>query len=186
MGTVYFDMSVSLDGYVAGPGDDLSWHRVDDELMEHFFERERTNGAHIYGRRLYESMLYWQDHDAAPADSGPAHEYGPIWREMPKYVAARALLRPADNTSLIEGDLGAAVAAIKEKTPGSISVGGPTLAASLTRLGLVDEITRYVVPVVIGDGIPFFPKEIGHLELELVEARTFASGVVMERYRVPR
>lgn len=183
--TVYFAMSVSVDGFVNGPDGGLDWHRVDDELFEHFLELDRRAGWHVYGRRLYETMKFWEspEEEAVPVAPELAREYGRVWRAMPKLVVSSTLGSVSGNAELLEGELGAAVADLRSRSTGDISVGGPTLAGALARLGLVDEFRRYVVPAVTGGGTPYFRDDVGRLELELVETHRFGSGVVLERHR---
>ncbi len=182
---VYFGMSVSLDGFINGPDGDLSWHKVDDELFSHFIEIDRRTGWHVYGRGLYETMQYWEtfrEEDAPPGDTLMA-EYARIWEELPKLVVSRTLESVSGNARLLAGDLADAIVELKKTSEGDISVGGASLAGSLAQLGLIDEYHRYVTPVVIGDGTPFFHPRIDPFELELLETQTFGSGVLLERYR---
>lgn len=182
---VYFSMSVSADGFINGPDGEIDWHRVDDELFEHFIELDREAGWHVYGRRLYETMTYWEtaEEEAVPLDPSLVREYARVWRAIPKLVVSNTLDSVGGDARLLEGDLGEAIRGLKSRSSGDISVGGATLAGSLTRLGLVDEFRRYVMPVVVGAGTPYFSPGIGRLDLELVETRRFGSGVVLERYR---
>ena len=184
---VYFDMSVSLDGYVNDKTGGLQWHRVDGELFRHFIDNDRENGGHIYGRKLYESMLFWEtafeNPDAAEVmKDEQMQEYTRIWKSIPKLVVSRTLTEVTGNAELVNADLKSAVESFKAQSTGNISVGGPTLAASLARLGLVDEFRLYITPVVIGGGTPFFLPELAGLELDPIESRQFANGVTMLRY----
>lgn len=185
---VYFDMSVSLDGYVNDQDGSLDWHRVDNELFRHFIENDRKTGWHIYGRKLYEAMRFWEtaleNPDVAEMMKDEQMQtYARIWNGKPKLVVSRTLSEVSGNAELLRGDLKEAVNAIKAKSTGDISVGGPTLAATLAKLGLVDEFRLYITPVVTGGGTPFFQPELAGLTLEAIENRTFPNGVVMVRFR---
>ena len=182
MSTVSFGMSVSLDGYVNDSEGEIDWHRVDDELHRHFNDLDREVGCHVFGRRLYETMRYWESIDDDSDVSEPEREYARIWQEIPKYVVSNSLSSVPDGYTLLDGDLEDELESLSRRHDGEISVGGPTFAGTLFERGLVDEIRRYVVPVVLGGGTPFFTADVGRLECTLLETRTFDTGVIMERY----
>lgn len=182
MSKVSFGMSVSLDGYVNDQDGGIDWHRVSDELHRHFNDLDREIGCHVYGRRLYETMLFWETFDENPDADETMLEYAHIWQGIPKYVVSRTLSSVPDGFQLLDGSLEDDLEALKRTHDGEISVGGPTLAGALTKLGLVDEFRRYVVPVVLGGGTPYFTDDVDHLELTLLETRTFDNGVILEHY----
>lgn len=176
-------MSISLDGYMAGPGDTLDWHRVDAELHQHFNDELRTKGAFLDGRRTYELMAaYWPTADQDPAAVAPTREFAGIWRDMPKVVYSRTLERADWNTTVVREVVPEEVAALKARSGGDLVLGGADLADTFRRLGLVDEWRIYLHPVVVGGGRPLFPAGVRE-ELELVESRRFGNGVMMLRYR---
>lgn len=177
-------MSVSLDGYVNDQDGGIDWHRVSDELHQHHNDLDREIGCHVYGRRLYETMLFWETFDETPDANETMREYARIWQEIPKYVVSHTLSSVPDGFELLDGNLEDDFKTVMRTHDGEISVGGPTLASALTKLGLVDEFHRYVVPVVIGGGTPYFTDDVDHLELTLLETRTFDNGVILERYEL--
>jgi dihydrofolate reductase len=181
MTKLIYSMSVSLDGYVAGPGGEFDWSAPDEELHRFHNEQTRELGAHLLGRRLYETMVYWETDDES---WGPVQrEFADIWRPLPKFVFSTTLEDLEGNATLVRGDIAEEVAQIKEQTDGDIGAGGAGLAASLIELDLIDEFRPFVYPVVVGGGTPFLPRLDERIDLELVETRTFGSRVVYMRYR---
>ncbi|NES27330.1 dihydrofolate reductase [Micromonospora terminaliae] len=176
-------MSVSLDGCFEGPGGDLSWHRVDDELHQHFNDELRGMSAFLDGRRNYELMgSYWPTADQDPAASPQEREFAGIWRDMPKLVYSRTLERADWNSTIVREVVPEEVRALKEQPGGDMALGGAELAAAFARHGLVDEWRLYVVPVVLGAGRPLFPPGT-RLDLDLRTERRFGNGVVQLSYR---
>jgi len=183
MRTVLYSMTMSLDGFIAGPGDDIGFTAPDEELFRFHVEQTRHIGVELMGRRLYEAMLVWGDADAAP--SGPDElEFARIWNAIPKVVFSTTLQQVQGNAWLAVGDVAGEVAKLKEEPgEGVISVGGAGLASTLIKLDLIDEYRLFVAPVVLGGGTPYFPPLDHGISLELLETRTFGSGVVYLRYR---
>ena len=178
-------MSVSLDGYIAGPGGEIDWGAPDEELHRFHNERVRETGTHLLGRRLYEEMLYWETADENPSIADYEREFALIWQALPKVVFSTTLDEVEGNARLATDDLAAEVARLKAEPGNDIEVGGAGLAASCIELGLVDEFRLFTSPVVLGGGTPFFPALDERIDLELVETRTFASRVVYARYQRP-
>ncbi|MEC5182217.1 dihydrofolate reductase family protein [Arthrobacter sp. CG_A4] len=175
---------MSLDGYIEGPGRDLSWHMVDDELHQHFNDELRTMGAFLDGRVTYELMAeFWPTADADPLNPAPMVEFSRIWRDMPKIVYSRTLATAGWNTAVVRDVVVEEVAKLKEESGGDLALGGADLAASFRRLGLIDEFRIYVHPVLIGRGKPLFQETDAVTKLRLLETRTFGNGVVLLRYQ---
>ena len=182
MRKVIYSMNPSLDGYIAGPDGTFDWSTPDEELHQFHNDRVRELGAHFLGRRLYETMVYWETADQDP--SAPEHvlEFARIWQALPKIVFSNTLETVEGNTRLATGGIAEEVAALKQQPGGDIAVGGAGLAASFIKLGLIDEYQLFINPVVVGGGTPFFPALDEQIDLELVETRTFGSRVVYLRY----
>ena len=180
MRNVIFAMGVSLDGYIAGPGGEFDWSAPDDELHRFHNEQTRELGAHLCGRRLYETMVYWE----RPDDSRGAteREFARVWQSLPKIVFSSTLDAVEGNARLATGDPAEELARLE----GDIAVGGAGLAATLIERGLVDEFRVFVNPVIVGGGTPFFPTLDHRIDLELVETRSFGSRVTYARYRRTR
>ena len=184
MGRLIFSMSVSLDGFVDTPAHSLDWVRVDEELHREFNEESRSVGTSLYGRRMYELMTgYWPTADKDPDATPATLEFAKIWQAIPLVVFSRTLESVAHGARLVRENAVAEVARLKAEADFDMDVGGPTLAGSLIAAGLVDEYRLYVHPVVLGAGTRFFPALDDRVELELLETRTFGSGVVRLSYR---
>jgi dihydrofolate reductase len=182
MGDVIFSMGVSLDGFIAGPGDDIGWSAPDEEL--HRFHNEQTLelGAHFCGRRLYEVMLPWEAEQSASAPE-VVLEFSRIWQALPKIVFSRTLETVEGNARLAAGSAAEEVARLRDETDKDLSVGGAGLAATFMQLDLIDDYRLFISPVVLGAGTPFFAALEQRHQLELAETRTFGSRVVYLRYR---
>jgi len=183
MRKLIYSMGVSLDGFIAGPDGEIDWSAPDEELHRFHNQQTREMGAHLYGRRLYEVMTFWETADQEP--SIPAHEleFARIWKDTPKIVFSKTLESVEGNARLVRGDAAEEVARLKEQPGKDLAVGGAGLASTFMRLGLVDEYRLFVSPVVLGAGTPYFPPLDERINLELVETRTFGSRVVYVRYQ---
>ncbi|MFJ3495562.1 dihydrofolate reductase family protein [Streptomyces sp. NPDC086091] len=179
MRPIVLTMSVSLDGWIEGPGRDISWHRVDDEVHQHFNDSLREVDAFLSGRVTHELMAgFWPTADQDPDASGPMAEFAGIWREKKKYVYSRTLDRADWNTTVVRDVVPEEVRALKEGTGGTLALSGAGLAASFLRLGLVDAFRTYVHPVLLGDGTPLFAPGAAPADLRLTGSRVFGNGVV--------
>jgi dihydrofolate reductase len=139
------------------------------------------------GRRLYETMLYWETADQDPSLDDAEREWTALWKPLPKVVFSTTLSEVLGTARLASGGLAEEVERLRaEPGEGDIAIGGATLAAQAAALGLIDEYRAMVYPVLVGGGIPFFPRRERRVDLELVETRTFGSSVVYLRYRVAR
>jgi dihydrofolate reductase len=183
MRRLIYSMNPSLDGYIAGPDGSFEWSAPDEELHRFHNDRVRELGAHLCGRRLYETMVYWETVDED--SSAPEHvlEFARIWQALPKIVFSKTLETVEGNARLVGDGLAEEVAALKQQPGQDIAVGGAGLAAGCIELGLVDEFRLFINPVIVGGGTPFFPPLEDQIDLELVETRTFGSRVVYVRYR---
>ncbi len=180
-------MGVSLDGYIVGPDGGFAWSAPDEELFRFATEQVRRAGVHLLGRRLYETMRYWDAAEQDPSLSELEREFAALWTALPKVVLSRTLTAVEDGYRLAGGGLAAEVERWRaEPGEGDIAIGGATLAAEAAALGLVDAYALRVHPVLVGGGTPFFPRAERHVDLELVDSRTFRSGVVHLGYRVVR
>lgn len=182
MRKVIYSLMVSLDGFIETTDHQLDWCIVDEELHSYVNEQERAMGAHVYGRRMYEVMSYWQTADTDTTTPAYEREYARIWQRIPKLVFSTTLEGVGPNARLARGNIAEEIGALKAQPGRDIAVGGASIAASLMQLGLVDEYQLYVQPVVLGSGTPAFPTPAARASLQLVRARTFASGVVELRY----
>ena len=184
MRKVIYSMGMSLDGFIEGPNRELDWSTPDEELHRFWNDQLREIGTSLYGRRLYELMAdFWPTADTDPSAPEYVVEFARIWRDMPKVVFSTTLEKVDWNSRLVRGNIAEEVAKLRLQPGKEMSVGGPTLASSFMRLGLIDEYRLVVHPVVLGGGTPFFPELDEKIGLQLVETRTFGSGAVYLRYR---
>jgi dihydrofolate reductase len=176
-------LSMSLDGYFEGPARELDWHLVDEELHRHFNQQLAPMSAFIDGRVNYELMAqYWPHADEDPTASAPVREFARIWRGMPKIVYSRTLQQVEWNASIRREVDADELRKLKQQPGGDMVVGGANLAATFTRLGLIDEYWIYLQPVVLGAGNPLFPASDTRLPLILKDTRRFNNGVVRLNY----
>ena len=187
MRSVIYSMGVSLDGYIVGPDGEITSWAPDEELWRSVKDEIRGVGVHLMGRGLYETMLYWETADQDQTFDDAEIEWTALWRPLPKVVFSRTLSAVRGNARLASGGLVEEIERLRaEPGEGDIAIGGATLAAEAAAAGLIDEYRIRVYPVLVGGGIPYFPRRERHVDLELVETRTFSSKVVYLRYRVAR
>jgi dihydrofolate reductase len=187
MRSVTYSMNVSLDGYIAGPDGGFDWTEPDPDVFRFWIDEIRDVGVHLLGRRLYETMLYWEDTDQDPALDDAELEWAGLWNPLPKVVFSTTLSAVQGNARLASGGLAEEIERLRaEPGEGDIAIGGATLAAEAAAAGLIDEYRAMVYPVLVGGGVPFFPQRERRVDLELVETRTFSSSVVYLRHRVMR
>jgi dihydrofolate reductase len=149
MAKLVFGMNQSLDGYV----DHLAF-APSPTLFRHFVAEAREQAGSVYGRTLYELMRYWDDD--RPEWGADEQAFAAAWRRQPKWVVSRSLQAVGPNAQRVGDDLAGAIRALKAEREGEIEVAGPSLAHSLTELGLIDEYRIYLHPVVLGRGTPYF------------------------------
>jgi dihydrofolate reductase len=182
MRKVIYSMGVSLDGFIAAPGGEIDWSAPDEELHRFHNQQTRELGAQLCGRRLYETMVYWETAEEDPSLAEYELEFARIWKDLPKIVFSTTLPEVEGNARLLRDGVAQEVAKLKEQAGKDLAVGGAGLASSLIELGLVDEYRLFVSPVVLGGGTRYFPALEERIDLELVETRTFGSRVVYLRY----
>lgn len=156
MARLVYGMMQSLDGYVDDVGGNLVIPGPDEEVFVHFLEQVRSVAGCLYGRRIYETMRYWDEE--RPEYTDLESEFGEALRSKPKWVVSRTLDSVGPNATLVKGDLGTFVKRLKDEVEGDIDVAGPVLAGSLTELGLIDEYRLYLRPYVLGSGKPYFAR----------------------------
>jgi dihydrofolate reductase len=186
MRSVTYSMGVSLDGYIVGPHGDFDWTEPDKEVFRLVTDEIRGVGVHLMGRRLYETMLYWETADQDPLLDDSLREWAALWKPLPKVVFSTTLSALQGNARLASGGLAEEIQRLRaEAGEGEIAIGGAQLAAEAAALDLIDEYRPRVYPVLVGGGIPYFGQGERRVDLELLETRTFSSRVVYLRYRVP-
>jgi dihydrofolate reductase len=183
MAKLVYTTIASLDGYITDEAGAIDWAEPDPEVFGFINDLERGIGTYLYGRRLYETMLYWETFDAAEEQSPHVSEFAAIWRKAAKVVYSRTLGTVSSARTQIERVFDpTAVRAMKATAAHDLSVGGPDLAGQAMATGLVDEIHLLLMPVMVGGGTPALPGHF-HSNLELLGVDRFASGVVHLHYR---
>jgi dihydrofolate reductase len=178
-------MLTSLDGYTEDEDGRFGWGAPEDEAVHSYInELGSSFGTYLYGRRMYETMVYWETAHTVPDQPQFVLDFARQWQATDKIVYSRTLAEPPSARTRIERDFDAdAVRRLKASAARDLTVDGPALAAHAIRAGLVDEFQMIVCPVVVGGGKRFFPDRVRQ-ELELVEERRFRNGVLILRYAV--
>lgn len=183
MARLIYAAITSLDGYVADDAGSFDWAAPDEEVHAFVNDLERAVGTHLYGRRMYEVMRFWEGAHHVADPSPVFRDYAQIWQAADKVVYSRTLATVSTARTRIERTFDPeAVRQLKESAGHDISVGGPELAAQALKARLVDECHLLVTPVVVGGGTACLPGGL-RAELELVDERRFGSGVVHLHYR---
>src|SRR5581483_6428929 len=188
MRKLIYGMNVTLDGYVAAPGDDIGWGGPPSEqLFEWWLEQELASELSLYGRRLWQTMsAYWPTGDQQPGATPAEIEFARNWRDTPKVVFSSTIDKVDWNTRLVTGNAVDEITRLKAEDGGPMGIGGATLAEAAMRAGLIDEYALATYPVLVGGGTPFFTALDSWISLNLVETRTFPGGVVLTRYETRR
>jgi dihydrofolate reductase len=175
----------SLDGYVADEDGNFGWAAPDEEVHAFVNELERPIGTYLYGRRMYETMVFWESPPDLAAEPAVFREYADIWQSADKIVYSRTLTTAAGARTRIEREFEPeAVRRLKATAARDLSIGGAELAAQAMAAGLVDECQLFLVPVVVGGGKRALPEL--RVNLELLDERRFRNGTVYLRYRTRR
>jgi dihydrofolate reductase len=182
MRKLIYSMTVSLDGYIAGPDGAIDWSAPDEDLFRFHHQQVQEIGVHLCGRRLYETMVYWETAEESPLAAEQV-EFAQTWKALPKVVFSTTLQSVVGNTRLARDSVGEEVSRLKEQPGKDIAVGGAGLAGACMKLKLIDEWRLFVSPFLLGGGTPYFPTLDEKINLELVETKTFGSRVVYLRYR---
>ena len=186
MGKLIYSAIASLDGYVEDEEGKFDWAMPDEELHSYVNDLERPIGTYLYGRRMYETMVFWETTGADREEPSVFDDYAGIWRAAEKVVYSRTLEKVSSERTRVEREFEAdAVRRRKESSESDLSVGGAELAGEAFRAGLVDEFHLSLFPVVVGGGKRALPDGV-RVQLELLGERRFASGVVHLHHRVGR
>ena len=177
-----YSMSVSVDGYIADRDGAFGWTAPSDELFAFHLARVRELGAHLCGRRLYETMLPWET-DPSLRESELGAEFADVWSALPKIVFSHVLDSVRGNARLAGSSVADEVATVLGATDKDVEIGGAGLAAGAIELGLVDELRIFRIPIVVGGGTSYLPPATEDIRLDLIETRTFGSRVIYERYQ---
>jgi dihydrofolate reductase len=174
----------SLDGYIEDAYGSFDWAAPDEQVHAFVNDLQRPVGAYLYGRRLYETMVFWESSPALGAEPAAVRDFAAIWQAADKIVYSTTLHTVASARTRIERNFDPGVVGeMKARAGADITVGGAALAAHAFAAGLVDECQLFLVPVVVGAGKHALPAGDQRMSLELLEERRFANGTVYLRYR---
>jgi dihydrofolate reductase len=169
----------SLDGYIEDEHGKFDWAAPDEEIHAFINDLARSWGTQLYGRRMYETMVWWE----TGVHAGVYRDYAEIWRAAEKVVYSRTMQKVASERTRIERDFdAAAIRRLKESSQSDIAIGGAELAGQAISAGLVDECHLFLGPVIVGGGKRALPAG-AHVEIELLDDRRFRSGFVYLHYR---
>jgi dihydrofolate reductase len=181
MSKLIYITNTSLDGYVEDETGAFDWV-VPDQVHAFITELLRPIGTFLYGRRLYETMTYWD----APVDGYPPEhrDFARIWQKPEKIVFSRTLIRATTRNTRVERDFDLeAIRKLKRESEHDISIGGAELAGLALEADLVDECHLFLNPLIVGGGKPAFRAALRR-NLELLETRRFGTGVIHLRYHI--
>jgi dihydrofolate reductase len=182
MAKLIYSALTSLDGYLADEEGNFDWAMPDEEVHTFINDLERPVGTHLYGRRMYETMVYWETAHTV-ADHPVEQDFAEIWRAAEKVVYSKTLETVSSARTRIERAFDPdAIRQVKASAERDISVGGPDLAAQAFGAGLVDECHLFLAPIVIGGGKRALPEGV-RVVLELLDERRFGNGMVYLHYR---
>ncbi|MEI9410430.1 dihydrofolate reductase family protein [Mesorhizobium salmacidum] len=181
MARIIYSMLTSLDGYIARSDEDIGLPVPEAELHQHFNDMMRQASAVLAGRRMYETMRFWDSPERETGTDEVERDFAQAWRETPKIVFSTTLQQVGFNARLVDDDAENTVRSLKAQADGLVILGGADLAASLTRAGLIDEYRLYMHPVVLGGGKPYFQSGLS-LALKPLGTESLTQGVTFLRY----
>jgi dihydrofolate reductase len=183
MANLIYSAISSLDGYIEDRDGNFDWAMPDEEVHQFANDLERGVGTHLYGRRMYETLMVWETDPNLAAESPLLRDFAEIWQTANKIVYSKTLESVPTRKTKIERNFDLeAIRQLKESAEHDILIGGPELAAHAFRAGLIDECHLFLTPIIVGGGKPSLPDNV-RLELELLEERRFGNGMVYLRYR---
>jgi dihydrofolate reductase len=187
MSRLIYLTNMSLDGYIEDARGGFDFFPVDDEVFRSHTDALRAAGTFLYGRRLYETMAVWETDATLAEHSALMAEFAAAWQAADKVVYSTTLSAVPTARTRIERSFDPdAVRELKAAAGGDITIGGADIASQALKAGLIDECQLYVLPTVLGGGKPALSTD-ARADLELIDERRFANGVVLLRYRpLPR
>ena len=183
MAHLIYTTNTSLDGYTEDMNGKFDWTDPSEEVFQFITNLIRADGTHLYGRRMYESMMVWETDPNLAGQSSLMRDFAQVWQAADKIVYSRTLEAVSTRRTQLERNFDPeAIRRLKESVEQDIHIGGAELAAHAFRSGLIDACQLFVAPIILGGGKPALPDNV-RLELELLEERRFGNGVVFLRYR---
>jgi dihydrofolate reductase len=179
MARLIYSVIASLDGYIEDAEGKFDWAAPDEEVHAFVNELERPVGTYLYGRRMYETMVFWERPPDSAGEPPIGRDFAEIWQAAEKIVYSKTLETVSSARTRIERAFDAdSVRQLKATADHDLTVGGPELAAQAIEAGLVDEYQLFFVPVVVGGGKRCFPDNDVRVKLELLDERRFRNGTV--------
>lgn len=183
MARLIYSAISSLDGYTEDMNGKFDWAAPDEEVHRFINNLERSARTHLYGRRMYETMLVWETDPNLAADSPLTRDFAEIWQAANKIVYSKTLEAVSTRRTQLERTLDPeAIRHLKEAVEHDILIGGPELAAHAFRAGLIDECHLFLIPILVGGGKSALPDNV-RMELELLAERRFRNGTIYLHYR---
>jgi dihydrofolate reductase len=184
MAKLIYAAIASLDGYVEDEEGKFDWSEPDEEVHAFVNDLERPIGTYLYGRRMYETMVFWETAGDEPDEPAVFSDYAGIWRAAEKIVYSRTLEQVASAKTRMAREFDRdAIDQLKQSSDTDISIGGAELAAQAFAAGLVDECHLFLCPIIVGGGKRALPDSV-RVQLDLLDERRFGNGVVHLHYRV--
>lgn len=190
MAKLIYPINVSLDGYMEDENGTIEWSISDDELSAFWTDFQRPIGTYLYGRGMYESMVYWETDKPQTSSnftgdqSDTMSEFAQLWQNAEKIVYFRTLQEVSSARTRIAREFNPdAIRKLKESSRADITIGGPDLAKQAMSMGLVDECHLLVHPIILGGGKRALPDNL-RMQLQLLSERSFGNGVVHLHYRI--
>ena len=182
MARLNYSAIASADGYVEDAAGSFDWAAPDEELFCFVNDLERSAGTYLYGRRMYETMLYWETAHTVPGQPSFVRDFTGIWQAAEKIVFSKTLASVSSARTRVEPAFEPGlVRQLKSAAEHDMRVGGADLAGQAIKAGLADEVRLFLVPVVVGGGKRALPDGV-RSDLELLDTQRFASGAVYLRY----
>ncbi len=182
MSKLIYSSIMSLDGYVADSEGNFDWARPDEDVLAFVNDLERPVGTYLFGRRMYETMVYWETAHTHPDQPPGVRDFTEIWQEADKVVYSTTLQTVSSARTRIERSFDPGVVRqMKQASEGDMTVGGAELAAQAFKVGLVDECQLFLTPIIVGGGTRSLPNDVLQ-RLELADLHRFDNGVVFLRY----
>jgi dihydrofolate reductase len=183
MANLIYVANTSLDGYTEDKDGAFDWTEPSEEVHSFINDLIRAARTHLYGRRMYETMMVWEIDLSLAAESPIMRDFAEVWQAADKIVYSRTLETISTRKTQLERTFDpGAIRQLKAASEGDILIGGPELAAHAFRAGLIDECHLFVAPILLGGGKSALPDDV-RVELELLEERRFGNGTVYLRHR---
>src|SRR5437764_7221543 len=184
MAKLIYSAITSLDGYVEDTAGKFEWAAPDEGVDAFVNDLERPIATYLYGRRMYDTMAFWETAGTGPEEPAVVRDFAEIWRGAEKIVYSRTLQAASSARTRIERDFSPeAIRQLKSASGSDMTIGGSDLAGQAVAAGLVDECQLFLAPVVVGGGKRALPDRV-RADLELANGRCFKSGVVYLHYRI--